>query len=224
MKKRDLRQERERQRRQEYKKSILKAAEAVIARKGYSATTMDDVAGEAQFSKATLYHYFKSKGEIILEIIADYFEELKRKLAKIQEMEKSAKEKLREAIRCVLKFHEEKENISRVFMMEESIMKKMKIFINDQHKLTSDVDRKYVTLIRNEREEIFKVCCEILSEGVAAKEFRKMSITGAVTFLGALLQGYCHGKFWLERPNNLKEETDLLYSFFLHGIEKREEN
>lgn len=224
MKKANLRQEREWHRREDYKRFILKAAGDVIARKGYSATTMDDVAEEAQFSKATLYHYFKSKGEMIFEIIAGYFEELKKKLAEIQKMEKNTREKLRQAIECVLEFHEEKENISQVFMMDESIMKKMKIFITDQQKLTSDVDRKYVNLIRNERDEIFKVICELLREGVAAREFRKMNIAAAATFLGALLQGYCHGKFWLQRSYSRSEESNLLYSFFLRGIEERKEH
>ena len=59
----DLRKERERQRREEYKETILHAAESIIVRKGYRATTMDDIAREAQFSKATLYNYFRSKGD-----------------------------------------------------------------------------------------------------------------------------------------------------------------
>jgi len=221
MKKRNLREEREWQRRQEYKKSILDAAEAVISKKGYSATTMDDIALEAQFSKATLYRYFKSKGEVIQAIIANYFEELKKKLAEIREMKKSARQKLKETIQWVLQYHEEKESIARVFMMDESFMKKMRIFITGQQKLTSDVDRKFINLIRSERKEIFDGVYQILIEGVEAQEFRKMDIVGAVTVLEALVQGYCHGKFWLERKENVKAETELLYNFFFHGIEKR---
>lgn len=221
MKKKDLRQEREWQRRQEYKKSILEAAEAVIARKGYGATTMDDIAREAQFSKATLYRYFKSKGEVILAIIVNYVEELKQRLEEIRGMKMSAKEKLRESIRCVLQFHEEKENISQVFMMDESFMKKMHIFFTGPQKLSSEVDRKFINLIRTKRKEIFNGACQMLSEGVEAQEFRKMDIIGAVTILEAMLQGYYHGKIGLERKHDTNTETDLLYNFFFHGIEKK---
>jgi len=69
MKKRDLRIERKRHRREENKIFILKAAEFIFAKKGYSFATMDDIAEEAQFSKATIYQYFNSKGEIFFEII-----------------------------------------------------------------------------------------------------------------------------------------------------------
>jgi len=54
MKKRDLRSERELHRREENKTYILNAAESVFAKKGFSFSTMDDIAEEAQFSKATI--------------------------------------------------------------------------------------------------------------------------------------------------------------------------
>ena len=41
--------------------SILAAAERLFAEKGTEKTTMDDIAREAEYSKATLYVYFQSK-------------------------------------------------------------------------------------------------------------------------------------------------------------------
>ncbi|SHO48890.1 TetR/AcrR family transcriptional regulator [Anaerocolumna xylanovorans] len=51
------------------KDDIIQAAEHVFFTKGYSASTMDDVAKEAQFSKRTLYMYFSSKEQIYFEIM-----------------------------------------------------------------------------------------------------------------------------------------------------------
>ena len=45
--------------------SILAAAERLFTEKGTEKTTMDDIAREAEYSKATLYVYFQSKEEII---------------------------------------------------------------------------------------------------------------------------------------------------------------
>ena len=55
------RREREKIQRQS---DILDAAEKVFFEKGYNAAKMDDVAQEAEFSKGTLYLYFKSKEEL----------------------------------------------------------------------------------------------------------------------------------------------------------------
>ena len=49
--------------------SILAAAERLFSEKGIEGTTMDDIAREAEYSKATLYVYFQSKEEIINAIL-----------------------------------------------------------------------------------------------------------------------------------------------------------
>lgn len=220
----DLRTEREQQRRLDYKKFILNAAEDIIARKGYSTMTMDDIAHEAQFSKATLYHYFKSKGELILEIIANYFEEMCQELLKIKAMKKSAKEKLRRGIHYYLKFHEEKMNISRVLLMDKSFMTKMRIFVSGPEKQLSKKDKNFLNMIKAKRKEIVDRVSAILAEGTRAKEFRKMDVEAAVEFLESALQGYCHGKFWQEKKQSVNKETEFILGFFLHGIEHKKKS
>lgn len=49
--------------------AILAAAERLFAEKGTEKTTMDDIAREAEYSKATLYVYFQSKEEIVNAIL-----------------------------------------------------------------------------------------------------------------------------------------------------------
>ena len=75
MSKKNLRKERELRRQAENRRFILLAAEKVFVQRGYRLTTVDDIADEAQFSKATLYRYFKSKSDILFEIILSSFEE-----------------------------------------------------------------------------------------------------------------------------------------------------
>ncbi len=55
----------EEQRRQE----IMDAAIKCFSRKGYDATSMDDITAELPFSKALIYYYFKSKKEILSAIL-----------------------------------------------------------------------------------------------------------------------------------------------------------
>lgn len=60
--------------------SILAAAERLFAEKGTDRTTMDDIAREAEYSKATLYVYFQSKEEIINAILLSGMLLLKKKI------------------------------------------------------------------------------------------------------------------------------------------------
>jgi AcrR family transcriptional regulator len=222
MKKTDLRLEREHWRRQEYRQSILKAAEKIVAQKGYSAMTMDDVAREAEFSKATLYHYFKGKGELILQIIESFFDEIRKGLAKVRRLRVSARERLKRGIYFYLQFNQKKENISRVLMMDKSFIEKLRIFVTGENKLTSEVDRRFINSIKAKRREILADVAQILREGVENKEFRPMDIQATIIFFEAVLQGYYHVKLWHERHYSLDEAAELIYSFFLHGIERKE--
>jgi AcrR family transcriptional regulator len=51
------------------KEAILQQARHLFATKGYAETSMDDIAQATHLQKASLYHYFKSKQQILLEMI-----------------------------------------------------------------------------------------------------------------------------------------------------------
>ncbi len=62
--------------------TIVDAAEKIFFSKGISNTTMDEIAEEAELSKATIYLYFKSKEELYcaiiqraMDILKNYFKE-----------------------------------------------------------------------------------------------------------------------------------------------------
>jgi len=218
----NLRDARERQRRQENREMILHAAEAVILRKGFSATSMDDVAREAQFSKATLYHYFRSKAELIFEILIHFLEDLDNGLMAIQAKDEPVKGKLVDSIRLAFRFYAEKENISRVFMMDRSFMKLVQAFITEGNKWTSEAERRFIQKIKAKRRVINDRVKTILQEGIVSGEFRKINADATVTFLGAVIQGYFQEKLWSESKPDIEQDIDHLENFILHGIESNE--
>ncbi|WP_296561518.1 TetR/AcrR family transcriptional regulator [uncultured Acetobacterium sp.] len=52
-----------------HRESIIKIAETLFEKNGVESTSMNDIAREAEYSKATLYVYFKNKEEIVNCII-----------------------------------------------------------------------------------------------------------------------------------------------------------
>jgi AcrR family transcriptional regulator len=223
MERKKLQREREEKRRQQFHHSILEAAERVIVRKGFQEMTMDDVAREAQLSKATLYHYFRGKGELALETLGHFFEEINEEVQKISLLPLSAQEKLKKGIRFYLQFNQDKENISRMLITDRTFVEKMKIFVTEEKKLTSDADRQFITKMKARRKEILDKVAGFLREGMAAGEFRKIDISAAVTFLESILQGYCHVRYWHERAYSVKEAAEIIHSYFLQGIQKNKE-
>jgi len=221
MKRKELQEEREEWRRREYRRCILEAAEKVIVARGYSALTMDDVAREAQFSKATLYHYFRGKGELLLEILAHFFEVIDQEVQRINRLKLSAREKLRRGIEFYLRFSEEKENISRMLMMDRAVMEKMDI-IAHASPLISEADRRFITKVRAKRKDILDGVSETLEEGMSSGEFRRMDIPAALVCLESLLQGYSHVRFWPDSRYSSRQAAKMIQEFFLQGIEMKE--
>lgn len=54
---------------EERRKEILETAECLFITKGYTKTTVNDILKEIGIAKGTFYHYFKSKEEVMDEII-----------------------------------------------------------------------------------------------------------------------------------------------------------
>ncbi|PHE73114.1 TetR family transcriptional regulator [Bacillus wiedmannii] len=60
---------------EERRKEILETAERLFITKGYTKTTVNDILKEIGIAKGTFYHYFKSKEEVMDEIIMKIIKE-----------------------------------------------------------------------------------------------------------------------------------------------------
>lgn len=216
----NLRLERKQHRTEENKAFILKAAENVFAQKGYSLSTVDDIAEEAQFSKATIYRYFNSKREIFLEIIFHSFDEASKKIKNIQLKEMCSEEKLKELISYVTAYYHKMKNITRIFFMERSSMMKILDIKPKEFLLHSPFHPRIPDNFMDKMKEINSQISEIINEGILRGEFRKIDPKDAAFIFGAMLRGFYFRGPVYEKDYTLKESTELLHSFFLNGIKK----
>ncbi len=79
---------------------LLGVARTIFAERGYQATTMDDVARAAGFTKPILYQYFDSKAALYREIVADVAERLLARMAEAVATSESPRERLELALRA----------------------------------------------------------------------------------------------------------------------------
>jgi len=224
MKSADLLREREQRRRDYYREAILHAAERVILRKGYSATTMDDVAREARLSKATIYKYVPGKGVLLFEILSHHFDDLRLKMEAIASGTGTAGERLTSAIRMALSESESKQSLTRVLWMDKSMLKLMRIFAAAAGKAgtASTADRKRLGQLLEKRQALNSVGERIFNDGVASGEFRPLDTGQAVEFLEAVVEGYAHLHFWKSDAPASADAGDELARFVLDSIRNPE--
>ena len=219
MRKNDLRAAREAQRRRENRETILRAAHAVIQRKGLSSASMDDVAAEAQFSKATLYKYFRSKSELVFEIVSQFLENLDLQLRSELNRPARASERLKGWISCSVRYLSENENLARVLLLDRSVMRLLQIFVGRQEGAGTEAEKRFLQKILAKRKVMQQGSRTLLREGVSSGEFRPVDIEAGVKFIEAAIEGYIVGKFLDNSKADLKRDIDSIEGFVFKGIQ-----
>src|SRR6185436_16534837 len=96
--------------------SIQEATMRVIARKGMSAATMQEIADEAKVAKGTIYLYFRDRDELVEKTFETAISQLGDRIDAALEEDLPFEEKLREAIRVRLEFFRENREFFRLYL------------------------------------------------------------------------------------------------------------
>ncbi len=100
------------------REGILEAAARIFSEKGFDATSMQDIAEAVHLQKASLYHHFSSKQEILAGILDRALDLLNTKLEEVLAQSLSPDEQLRKAMICYLQTIAENQNLSAVLLLE----------------------------------------------------------------------------------------------------------
>jgi TetR/AcrR family transcriptional regulator len=99
--------------REERKEQILSGALRLFATKGLFATKIKDIAEEVGMAQGLVYHYFKSKDEIYVELIKNAMEKLNMAVQMLEEMPQPPHEKIKKAVEQLLQTIESSDDFSQ---------------------------------------------------------------------------------------------------------------
>lgn len=212
------RDERKKHRTEDNRLYILEAAEKVFSQRGYSLTTVDEIAAEAQFSKATLYRYFKSKRDLFFDVILNSFDEAVQELEELRIKDICAGDKLKELILLLLQVFSKKKSVTRIFYTEKDAMKKI-LGMDPKEPLShSNVHARIPKDFMDKGKVFSQAIAFTIQEGINSGEFRDMDAKKASEVLEALLRGFSFGEIFREKTANIEKSSALLYDIFLNGI------
>jgi TetR/AcrR family fatty acid metabolism transcriptional regulator len=97
---------------------ILDAAVRVFARKGYHTSRVGDIAEEAGVAHGLLYHYFKSKDELLETIFSNTWTLMLEAISGVESLDEPARETLRKVSAIVLRAWRDTPDIVRVLVRE----------------------------------------------------------------------------------------------------------
>ena len=96
------------------REAILAPAAVLFSRRGYPATSMNEVAEASGLSKATLYHYFRDKYELLVHITDGHVSHLQALVAEVEAMTLPPEKRLRLLISRFVEAYADAQHAHRV--------------------------------------------------------------------------------------------------------------
>ena len=182
------------------REEILGAAAGIIGAKGFEATSMQDIATAVNLQKASLYHHFSSKQEILLAILDHALYLLTNRLEGVRSASLSPEEKLRQAMVAYLEIISVQQNLASVLLLE-------------YRSLEPDMRRQHV-LRRDRFEHLWR---DLIIEGINAGAFycEDPSLAGRA-ILGVL--NWTVTWYRQDGPSSAEEIADQFTNLFLNGL------
>jgi TetR/AcrR family transcriptional regulator, fatty acid metabolism regulator protein len=100
------------------RRQLLDAAVRVFARKGFHASRVGDIAEEAGVAHGLLYHYFKSKDQVLEAVFHENWNVLLARIASVEESDEPAADQLRHIAAIVLRTWLHLPDVVRVVVQE----------------------------------------------------------------------------------------------------------
>lgn len=128
------------------KRQVIREAAARLFRdKGYSATSMRDLAGAVQLKAPSLYNHIRSKEEILQQICFDNARRFLEGMQVVEEMEGSAAEKVRELLRLHIRIATE--DITSVTAFNDEWRHLSEPHLSEFKALRRDYENRFRTII-----------------------------------------------------------------------------
>jgi TetR/AcrR family transcriptional regulator, cholesterol catabolism regulator len=138
---------------QDRRELIVATAAEMFARKGIRATTVREIADAVGVLSGSLYHYFKSKDEIVQEILVEFLEETRARYAEVLGRGDGVAETLRELVLASLRVASQRPYATAIY----------------QNQLQYLIDRPE---FKEGSAEVQRVWLELIARGVAEGVFR----------------------------------------------------
>jgi AcrR family transcriptional regulator len=100
------------------RRQLIDAAVRVFARKGFHASRVGDIAEEAGVAHGLLYHYFKSKDEVLQAVFHENWSLLVARIESVEETDEPAADQLRHISAIVLRTWLHLPDVVRVVIQE----------------------------------------------------------------------------------------------------------
>ncbi len=185
---------------------IMSAALKVMTKKGYYSSTMDDIVLESGMSKGAIYHYYKSKKEVYLELIVYLESKYTDMFATVNKESTSAKQ-LKKLFTIWSDQLQKEPDFFQSFSIFQSMSRHDKDFKQAMQRMYNRF-QKFIELI--------------IIEGIKSKEFKKIDPKTSALSLILNLDGISWFSLFESKNLDAKSYIDQMSDYILNTYISKE--
>jgi AcrR family transcriptional regulator len=204
-------QERKRREREQRRQQIVSAARKVFSNKGFTKTTMEDIAREAELSPGTLYLYFKNKDELYASLSVEVLEHLYHELRRVY-TKKAQDPKVR--------INHLKQRLHKVYELDPLIL--LNLFHLQSSEILKNLEPPLLTTISDLSKKSLGIISKIFAEGIENRVFIEKHPEALSDVMWALFSGVV---LWEESKRIISNKRgatspafDTAFEIFSRGI------
>lgn len=184
------------------KDSIIKTAAKLFKEKGFSATSMREIADKVGVEAASLYNHIKNKNEILNIICFDVANKFNQNINEIEISSLTTLEKVEK----LLRFH-----------IDGMLSYFDEVYVSDRE--WKHLDNPYLNNIQNQRRTYRKKFAIIIENGIKNKEFKKVDAPTVVLIMLHAISGI---ESWHRSKQKIdgKELAENMITILIEGLKK----
>ena len=185
---------------------IMASALRVMTKKGYYGSTMDDIVLDSKMSKGAIYHYYKSKKEVYLELIV-YLESKYTDMFATVNKESTSAKKLKKLFTIWSDQLEKEPDFFQSFSIFQSMSRHDKDFKQAMQRMYNRF-QKFIELI--------------IIEGIKSKEFKKIDPKTSALSLILNFDGISWFSLFESKNLDAKSYIDQMSDYILNTYMSKE--
>lgn len=180
---------------------VVRKATELFYREGFARSSIRDIGHAAGISSANLYHYFKTKDDLLYEIIKTIGDHLLIILDQTQQEFDDPEERLRKMI------------FRQICLLKEK-REEVKIYVEEQYQLP----KRLKTIIYKQHRKVYETYLEELRRLSEAGRLRVNSHLPTINFSLFAMMNWVYRWFKNDGPISIEEEANMIIEIFFNGI------
>ncbi|RJR18961.1 MAG: TetR/AcrR family transcriptional regulator [Desulfobacteraceae bacterium] len=192
---------------QEVRKAIIDAASTLYARKGFAATSIQEIAEAAGVSLPVTHHYVKSKSEIMRLIMEDVLKAFRESLT-------------RETVGIT----DPEERLAIAFIIYARVVDRHKDQLLLLYQKSGSLDRPSRTRIMQLEVEVSEIFGEIITQGIGQGVFRPVDVDLMAYNIMLMTHMWVLKGWHFKKRLDLEKYADLQLKTIIHSLKHEEQD